>query len=175
MKVKIVKELKRSDGLWHFACGDVFRIVWVLADWRTIYAKNKNNEQKKLRSLLVYSKYLNIISNFALFSMYGQALATHPDEMPGERYVGNPSCHFESDAEVKLARHWTISQTAATILTSFDSDSLHPTLVLSTNLTSFSVVNKHLKFATTKNNDQLEAILISQLCKCLESKLWSKT
>ena len=128
MKVKIVKELKRSDGLWHFACGDVFRIVWVLADWRTIYAKNKNNEQKKLRSLLVYSKYLNIISNFALFSMYGQALATHPDEMPGERYVGNPSCHFESDAEVKLARHWTISQTAATILTSFDSDSLHPTL-----------------------------------------------
>ena len=24
MKVKIVKEVKRSDGLWRFACGDVF-------------------------------------------------------------------------------------------------------------------------------------------------------
>ena len=114
--------------------------------------KNNNNEQKYyLRSLLVYSKF-SVISNFAeyfsaLFSMYVLALATHPDETPGERYVGNPSCHFESDAEVKLARRWTISQTAATILTSFDSDSLHPTLVLSTNLTSFSVVNKHLKFA----------------------------
>ena len=24
MKVKIVKEGKRSDGLWRFACGDVF-------------------------------------------------------------------------------------------------------------------------------------------------------
>ena len=23
MKVEIVKELKRSDGLWRFACGDV--------------------------------------------------------------------------------------------------------------------------------------------------------
>ena len=23
MKVKIVKEVKRSDGLWRFACGDV--------------------------------------------------------------------------------------------------------------------------------------------------------
>ena len=27
MKVKIVKEMKRSDGLWRFACGDVFTIV----------------------------------------------------------------------------------------------------------------------------------------------------
>ena len=24
MKVRIVKEVKRSDGLWRFACGDVF-------------------------------------------------------------------------------------------------------------------------------------------------------
>ena len=24
MKVKIVKEVKKSDGLWRFACGDVF-------------------------------------------------------------------------------------------------------------------------------------------------------
>ena len=24
IKVKIVKEVKRSDGLWRFACGDVF-------------------------------------------------------------------------------------------------------------------------------------------------------
>ena len=26
MKVRIVKEVKRSDGLWRFACGDVFYI-----------------------------------------------------------------------------------------------------------------------------------------------------
>ena len=25
MKVRIVKEVKRSDGLWRFACGDVFK------------------------------------------------------------------------------------------------------------------------------------------------------
>ena len=25
MKVKIVEEVKRSDGLWRFACGDVFK------------------------------------------------------------------------------------------------------------------------------------------------------
>ena len=27
MKVKIVKEVKRSDGLWRFACGDVLKQV----------------------------------------------------------------------------------------------------------------------------------------------------
>ena len=27
MKVKIVKEVKRSDGLWRFACGDVFTLI----------------------------------------------------------------------------------------------------------------------------------------------------
>ena len=27
MKVKIVKEVKRSDGLWRFACGDVFHFL----------------------------------------------------------------------------------------------------------------------------------------------------
>ena len=26
MKVRIVKEVKKSDGLWRFACGDVFRL-----------------------------------------------------------------------------------------------------------------------------------------------------
>ena len=30
MKVKIVKEVKRSDGLWRFACGDVFKWVFNL-------------------------------------------------------------------------------------------------------------------------------------------------
>ena len=30
MKVKIVKEVKRSDVLWRFACGDV--LVWMLRD-----------------------------------------------------------------------------------------------------------------------------------------------
>ena len=30
MKVKIVKEVKRSDGLWRFACGDVFSNSWYL-------------------------------------------------------------------------------------------------------------------------------------------------
>ena len=27
MKAKIVKEVKRSDGLWRFACGDVFKRI----------------------------------------------------------------------------------------------------------------------------------------------------
>ena len=34
MKVKIVKEVKRSDGLWRFACGDVF--------WRLPLASDKS-------------------------------------------------------------------------------------------------------------------------------------
>ena len=108
-----------------------------------------------------------ILQNIFLRYFLCMYVATHPDEMPGERYVGNPSCHFESDAEVKLARHWTISQTAATILTSFDSDSLHPTLVLSTNLTSFSVVNKHLKFA---KNTMISLNPFSFLCY---ANVWS--
>ena len=28
MKVKIVKEVKRSEGLWRFACGDVYLSIW---------------------------------------------------------------------------------------------------------------------------------------------------
>ena len=28
MKIKMVKEVKRSDGLWRFACGDVY-IFWL--------------------------------------------------------------------------------------------------------------------------------------------------
>ena len=30
MKVKIVKEVKRSDGLWRFACGDVLYVFYVV-------------------------------------------------------------------------------------------------------------------------------------------------
>ena len=32
IKVKIVKEVKRSDGLWRFACGDVFHFTWLRDD-----------------------------------------------------------------------------------------------------------------------------------------------
>ena len=32
MKVKIVEEVKRSDGLWRFACGDVFYYYLVTLD-----------------------------------------------------------------------------------------------------------------------------------------------
>ena len=30
MKVNIVKEVKRSDGLWRFACGDVLYVFYVV-------------------------------------------------------------------------------------------------------------------------------------------------
>ena len=37
MKVEIVKEVKRSDGLWRFACGDVFDLLLILRRvWRPL-------------------------------------------------------------------------------------------------------------------------------------------
>ena len=37
MKVKIVQEVKRSDGLWRFACGNVFSETLVILSWVMIY------------------------------------------------------------------------------------------------------------------------------------------
>ena len=37
MKFKIVKEVKRSDGLWRFACGDVF-LIWSPHTWGAMLA-----------------------------------------------------------------------------------------------------------------------------------------
>ena len=46
MKVKIVKEVKKSDGLWRFACGDVFKFMrsdrtyTKAGEWFLCYALN---------------------------------------------------------------------------------------------------------------------------------------
>ena len=50
MKLKIVKEVKRSDGLWRFACGDVseFRCrIWNYCWGQTVNSKGKARKEKK--------------------------------------------------------------------------------------------------------------------------------
>ena len=51
MKVKIVKEVKRSDGLWRFACGDVF-ILKGLSQLDTVPANAVGYEAEKEALLL---------------------------------------------------------------------------------------------------------------------------
>ena len=71
MKVEIVKEVKRSDGLWRFACGDVF----VYFRWNVRVAVKPFSWQclpSCIPSLIPYTNTQNLIFGWA--SIWRRAL-----------------------------------------------------------------------------------------------------
>ena len=67
MKVKIVKEVKRSDGLWRFACGDVFLFLFLnffVRGWSELDASWIHSSKKWSNLLFIF---FPLFSSFLFF------------------------------------------------------------------------------------------------------------
>ena len=47
MKFIIIKEVKRSNGLWRFACGDVYNDTYLYEHWNTHTGVNTHKQEEK--------------------------------------------------------------------------------------------------------------------------------
>ena len=66
MKVRMVKEVKRSDGLWRFACGDVLGLTCIFWVFRRIY----------FRILCIFPSFAELYVFFSGFQCIFQSIFT---------------------------------------------------------------------------------------------------
>ena len=109
MKVKIVEEVKRSDGLWRFACGDVFYFIRELKLASHIWTQVNNSE---LLNFCILNYWVELI----LKTLYGELLNSfhydHKNSILGDsnRCISllshQPSCHHCE----KNYFHWNFDQ-----------------------------------------------------------------